>query len=165
MFCPRLDVCFAVGLISRYQANPSLRHWQAVKHISRYLKSTRDYMLMYFRENLTLIGYIDSNFQTSKYLRKPTLGNVFVLGRGAVIWRIVKQTCTTDSTMEVEYMTASEVTKEEIWLRKFLTELEVIPGREKAITLYCDNNTSIANTKKMRSHLRMKDIDQKYHLL
>lgn len=35
-----------------------------VKHILKYLRRTGDYMLMYFGEDLTPVGYTDSNFQT-----------------------------------------------------------------------------------------------------
>ena len=33
MLFTRLDICFAVGLVSRYQSNPGPTHWQAVKRI------------------------------------------------------------------------------------------------------------------------------------
>ncbi|KAA3477952.1 gag/pol protein [Gossypium australe] len=115
--------------------------------------------------DLTLVGYTDLDFQTCKRLRKSTLENVFVLGCGAIVWRSAKQTYIADSTMEVEYVAASEATKEAIWIRKFLTELEVIPSMEKAITLYCDNNVAIANTEEMRSHKRTEHINRKCHLI
>ena len=44
MLCTRPDICFAVGMVSRYQSNPGQEHWTAVKHIIKYLKRTRDYM-------------------------------------------------------------------------------------------------------------------------
>ena len=37
MLCTRPDICFAVGLVSRYQSNPGTAHWQAVKRIMCYL--------------------------------------------------------------------------------------------------------------------------------
>ena len=47
MLCTRPDICFVVGMVSRYQSNPGQEHWTAVKHIIKYLKRTRDYMLFY----------------------------------------------------------------------------------------------------------------------
>ena len=44
MLCTRLDICFAVGMVSRYQSDPGEEHWRAVKHIFKYLRRTRDYM-------------------------------------------------------------------------------------------------------------------------
>ena len=40
MLCTRPDICFAIGLVSRYQSNPRTAHWQAVKRI---MLSSRDY--------------------------------------------------------------------------------------------------------------------------
>ncbi|XP_052482980.1 secreted RxLR effector protein 161-like [Gossypium raimondii] len=114
MLCTRLDICFAVGMVSRYQTNPGLRHWQVVKHIFRYIKRTKDYMLVYSREDLTAVGYIDSDFQTYKDSRKSMSRNVFVLGRITIVWRNVKQTFTVESNMDVEYMAASEEMEEAI---------------------------------------------------
>ena len=43
----RPDICFVVGVVSRYQLDPGEKHWIAVKHILKYLRRTRDYMLVY----------------------------------------------------------------------------------------------------------------------
>ena len=37
MFCTTPDICYSVGMVSRYQSNPGPNHWQAVKHILKYL--------------------------------------------------------------------------------------------------------------------------------
>ena len=47
MLRTRLDICFAVGMLSRYQSNPGPVHWQAVKRIFRYLHGTSDLILCY----------------------------------------------------------------------------------------------------------------------
>ena len=47
MLCTRPDICYAVGVVSRYQSDPGVEHWKIVKHILKYLKRTRDYMLVY----------------------------------------------------------------------------------------------------------------------
>ena len=47
MLCTRPDICFVVGMVSRYLSNPGQEHWTAVEHIINYLKRTRDYMLVY----------------------------------------------------------------------------------------------------------------------
>ena len=31
MLCTRPDICFAVGMVSRYQSNPGQAHWKALK--------------------------------------------------------------------------------------------------------------------------------------
>ena len=46
MLCTRPDICFAVGMVCRYQSDPGEEHWIAVKHIFKYLRRMRDYMLV-----------------------------------------------------------------------------------------------------------------------
>ena len=59
MLCTRPDICYAVGIVSRYQSDPGEEHWIAVKHILKYLRRTRDYMLVYSSGSLETIGYTD----------------------------------------------------------------------------------------------------------
>ena len=66
MLCTRPDICFVVGMVSRYQSNPGQEHWKTVKHIIKYLKRTRDYMLVYQANSLVPLGYTDSDFQSDK---------------------------------------------------------------------------------------------------
>ncbi|KAM6577772.1 hypothetical protein CsatB_029609 [Cannabis sativa] len=165
MLCTRPDICYAVGIVSRYQSNPGQEHWNAVKYILKYLKSTRNLVLVYKGGALNPIGYTDSDFQASLEDRKSTSGMVFTLGGGAVVWRSAKQTAISDSTMEAEYIAAAEAAKELVWLRKFFTSIGVVPGMEKPLVLLCDNNGAIANSKEPRSHKRSKHIERKYHII
>uniref|UniRef100_A0A2N9HLT2 Reverse transcriptase Ty1/copia-type domain-containing protein n=1 Tax=Fagus sylvatica TaxID=28930 RepID=A0A2N9HLT2_FAGSY len=63
MLCTRPDICFAVGMVSRYQSNPGPAHWRAVKRILR-----------------------DADWASDKDERKSTSGYAFILGGGAVSW-------------------------------------------------------------------------------
>src|ERR1051325_6640353 len=139
MLCTRPDICYAVGIVSRYQSNPGLDHWTAVKIILKYLRRMRDYMLVYGAKDLILTGYTNSDFQTDKDSKKSTSRSVFTLNGGTVLWHSIKQGCNADSTMEVEYVATCEATKEAAWLRKFLNDLEVVPNMNLPIPLYCDN--------------------------
>ena len=38
MLCTRLDICYAVGMLSQYLSNLGPNHWVVVKHILKYLK-------------------------------------------------------------------------------------------------------------------------------
>ena len=114
ILCTRPDICYAIGIVSRYQSNPGLDHWIAVKHILKYLRRTRNYMLIYSGTDLNPIGYTDSDFMSNKDSRKSTSGSVFTLGGGAVVWRSVKQSSIADSTMEAEYIATCEAAKEAV---------------------------------------------------
>ena len=76
-----------------------------------------------------------------------------------------KQKCITDSTIEAEYVAACEVTKEAVWLKKFLMELEVVPASLSPITLYCDNSGVVAQSNEPRNHGKGKYVERKYHLI
>ena len=91
MLCTRPSICYVVGIVNRYQSNPEIGHWIAVKHILKYLRRTRDYMLVYSSGDLNPIGYTDSNFKSDKDSQKSTSGSIFTLSGGVVVWRIIKQ--------------------------------------------------------------------------
>ena len=62
MLCTRPDVAYALGIASRFQADPGEDHWKAVKNILKYLRRTKDIFLVYEESNLKLEGYFDSIF-------------------------------------------------------------------------------------------------------
>ena len=64
--------------------------------------------------------------------------------------------------MKAEYITVIEASKEVVWLCKFLSALDIIPGMDKP--LYCDNTMAISN-KDSRHHMRCKHIDRKYQII
>jgi Reverse transcriptase (RNA-dependent DNA polymerase) len=60
MLCTRPDVSYALSVTSRYQANPSLEHWNTAKNILKYLKRTKDMFLIYGGDSeIVVSGYTD----------------------------------------------------------------------------------------------------------
>ena len=56
-------VNLAVSLVGRYQSNPGMEHWTAIKNILKYLKRTKDMFLIYGGdEELIVKGYVDASF-------------------------------------------------------------------------------------------------------
>ncbi|XP_073153578.1 secreted RxLR effector protein 161-like [Henckelia pumila] len=151
MICTQPNLCYDVGIVSRYQSNPGPEHWTVVKHILKYLCRTRGYILVYIASELRPVGYADSKFQANRDSHKSTSGSVFTLGCGAIIWRSIKQYCIADSTMKAEYVAACEATKKTVWQKKFLLSLELVPSAYTVITLYCDNSGVVANVKEPRN--------------
>ena len=84
MLCTRPDICYVAGIVSRYQSDLGEEHWIVVKHILKYLRRIRDYMLVYSSGSLETIGYTDSDFQGDIDSRKSTSGYVFTLNGGAI---------------------------------------------------------------------------------
>ncbi|PKI52257.1 hypothetical protein CRG98_027355 [Punica granatum] len=84
---------------------------------------------------------------------------------GAVSWKSSKQETVADSTIEAEYFAASNAAKEAVWIKKFVTELVVVPCIANPVDLYCDNNGAIAQAKEPGSHQRSKHILRRFHLI
>ena len=47
MVSTRPDISHAVGVVSRFMANPGKEHWQAVKWVLRYLRGTSDHCIVF----------------------------------------------------------------------------------------------------------------------
>src|SRR5438046_2060407 len=77
-----------------------------------------------------------------------------MINNGAVAWKSELQCTVALSTMEVEYMTLTEATKELIWIRKLLAELGYSNGNATTTSteLYFDNQSAIALAKNLVSH-------------
>ena len=63
MLCTRPDVCLAISVTVRYQSDPGVEHWTAVKNILKYLKRTKEMFLVNGGED-KLICYVDASFDT-----------------------------------------------------------------------------------------------------
>ena len=47
MVATRPNIAHVVGTINRFMHNPSRSHWNAVKHVFRYLVGTKDYGILF----------------------------------------------------------------------------------------------------------------------
>ena len=63
MVATRPDIAHVVGVVNRFMHNPDRSHWNAVKHVFRYLGGTKDHDIL-FGPNSTsgVVGYTDSDF-------------------------------------------------------------------------------------------------------
>ena len=68
MLCTGPDIAHAVSVTSRFQSNPGLEHWIAVKGIFKYLRRTKDLILTYGGGDLQMDGFTDKG--TNKYLER-----------------------------------------------------------------------------------------------
>lgn len=154
----RPDISFAVNLVCRYTNNPNSNHVNAVKHIIRYLIGTKHFCIEY-KGNTDLIGYSDSDYASDIESRKSTTGYIFLMNDGPITWASRKQQTIALSTMEAEFMAACDATKELLWLKQFLSELDEL---QNCITLFIDNQAAIKLICNPVYHQRSKHIDIKY---
>ena len=90
MVLTRLDLSYAVSVVSRYMANPRKEHWRAVKWILRYLNRTTTYGLMYGgsrQDDSQIVGYVDSDYAGDLDIRRSLTGYLFTLNNCTVNWK------------------------------------------------------------------------------
>ena len=67
-------------------------------------------MLTYLHTDiLEVVGFSDSDYAGCVDDKKCTSGYIFMMVEGVVSWKSVKQTLTTSSTMEAEYVACYEL--------------------------------------------------------
>jgi transposase InsO family protein len=166
MLGTRPDLAFAVASLSQFSSNPGQPHWDAIKHVLRYMRGTTDYRLTYGgRAGASLLfdGYCDSDWGSSKDDRRSVTGYTFMLGGGAVSWQSKKQPTVALSSVEAEYMAACQAAREALWWQKLLHELGV--ARHPTTVIHSDSQGSIALSKNPEHHARSKHIDIRHHFI
>jgi hypothetical protein len=83
------------------------------------------------------VGYADSDWAGCVSDMKSTSGCCFRLGLSVMSWFIHKQNSMALSSVEAEYMDASQASCESLWLCKLLVGLFGVKLRPTMI--YCDN--------------------------
>ncbi|OIV89834.1 hypothetical protein TanjilG_28396 [Lupinus angustifolius] len=155
MVCTRPDLAQAVSQVCKYMSKPGKQHWEAVKWIFRYLKGTTGLGIMFGSQHSkpSVIGYVDSDYAGDLDDRRSTMGFVFTLVGGSIIWRSSVQSVIAMSTIEAGYMAAGEASKEAMWLMGLVNELGIEQG---GVPLHCDSQSAIFLAKNQVYHARTK---------
>ncbi|GJT42629.1 retrotransposon protein, putative, ty1-copia subclass [Tanacetum coccineum] len=116
-------------------------HWTAVKTILKYLRNTKDMVLVYGKKpkaELKVSCYADASLQTDKDDTKFQTGYVFILNSGALYWKSANQCTTAMSSTEAEYIAAAEASMEAVWMRTFIDGLGgVVPLNKRPMEMLC----------------------------
>ncbi|XP_068483370.1 secreted RxLR effector protein 161-like [Phaseolus vulgaris] len=108
LMCIRPDICYVVGLVSRYMESPQQVHLQVVKRIMRYIKGTATFGLFYSSsKKIEIIGYSDSDWGGDSDERKSTSGHCFMIEKTVCLWSSKKQSIVALSTCEAKYVAAA----------------------------------------------------------
>ena len=116
------DIVFVVLALAQFAQDPAKTHWEAAKHVIRYLKWTRNLELTYGAASTGIVGYTDAD-HASQYHRHSISGYALLINRDAVSCSSKKQSIVALSTTEAEYMAATHTVKEALWLHSFLGEI------------------------------------------
>ncbi|VVT56889.1 uncharacterized protein SAPINGB_P005376 [Magnusiomyces paraingens] len=143
--CARPDLAVAVSFLCRYMQNPKSIHMEAAKHTLRYLKGTAELGLEYRAQKVyKLVGYSDADYAQDKQDRKSFTGPA-------------------SSSVESEYMSLSDASKECFWINQLLSLCKIpVP---LPVTMFEENQGCIALAQNPVFHRRTKHIDVRYHVV
>jgi hypothetical protein len=169
----RLDICYHLSDCARFLSGWGVEHYQAAIRILQYLLSTSHIQLIIKSEdNMNLSIYCDANYGDRRDggKRNDTTGKwrsqggyIVYLGSTPVGWRSKRHKSTSLSSMESEYMEASEGGKEAIWFRRLMIDLD--EEQTQPTELYEDNKACYEFSKNNTCHDRTKHIDQRAYFL
>lgn len=115
ILCIKVDISYVLNVCSRYQLNPSERHYMDVKNILKYLRRNKDEFLIYRGEHKFIVKwYSVISSQTDQDDFKLKLGFLLCLNGDAVSWKSSKQSIVVDFRTESKYIVLLDVIKEEV---------------------------------------------------
>lgn len=165
----RPDISYAVNILSQFQENPGLQHWNCLIKLLGYVSSSRNLCLDLSKvESLNLHTYSDADFANNRDDRTSMGGVLLLIDRSPILWRTFKQKCTSLSTMEAEYISLTEAAKETVWILHIIDEcynMQIVPDLHYEKLLFCDNSAAIDFSKSAIENSRSKHIDVRYHFL
>ncbi|WVZ16658.1 hypothetical protein V8G54_009640 [Vigna mungo] len=94
--------------------------------------------------------------------RKSTFGYVYLLAGGGISWKSEKQSVIATSTMEAEFVACFEAIVHALWLRNFVSRLDIIDSIARPIRIYCDNSATVFFSKNDKYSKGAKHMDLKY---
>ncbi|XP_038889313.1 uncharacterized mitochondrial protein AtMg00810-like [Benincasa hispida] len=160
----RLDISYAISLVSQFIQSPYVRHMEAVTQILRYLKSTPRKGLVFRKNDRRCIeAYTDSDWAGSVTDRKSTSRYCTFVWGNLVTWRSKKQGVVARSSAEAEYGAMNLGICEEIWLKKVLVDLH--QESHHPMRLYYDNKATINIANNPIQHDRTKHVEIDRHFI
>ncbi|GJZ94071.1 retrovirus-related pol polyprotein from transposon TNT 1-94 [Tanacetum coccineum] len=111
---------------------------------------------------IALTAYADADHAGCQDTRRSTSGSAQFLGDKLVSWSSKKQTSTSISSTEAEYIAMSGCCAQILWMRSQLSDYGFAYNH---IPLYCDNKSVIALCCNNVQHSRSKHIDIRHHFI
>jgi hypothetical protein len=108
-------------------------------------------------------GYSDSDWAVSVDDMKSTLGYCFSFGSSMFSWCSRKQDNVAQSTVGAEYLAATTVVNQVIWIRKILADLHM--NQLEPTKIYVDNQIAISIANNFVFHGRTKHFKIKLYFL
>lgn len=138
MTCTCPNIAYAAMALGQFNANPTHAHLLAAKGVLCYLAGTLDYGLEYtvptsfiplavtlFSQGCALT---DADWASDENDQKSISGYCFYLHGCLISWSAQKQKVISSSSTEAEYYSLSYALRKGLWIRLFLTSLQLPVG-------------------------------------
>ena len=187
----RPDIGYAVTTLARFSDHPAKVHYDALRRVARYLRMTKNWGLLYWRNTLLsslppgdfnplasdlslpefpqpqssteLAGYVDAAHATDLVTRRSITGLVFMFCGGPLAYKSKIQSTVSTSSTEAEFLAAVHAAKIAKYLRSILSELGYPqPG---PTMLFEDNAAAILMVNANRPTPRARHIDIQHFAL
>lgn len=160
----RPDITFSVNKLSQFLQNPIDDHWNACKHLMRYLKGTNSFSLCFSPTSSPhFSGFANADWASCIDDRRSTGGHCIFLGTNLLVWSAKKQEVVSRSSAESEYRALANASADIIWLHSLCKELN-LPYKPSS-QLWCDNQSAIALAFNPVFHARTKHIEVDVHFI
>ncbi|SJL16287.1 uncharacterized protein ARMOST_19807 [Armillaria ostoyae] len=160
----RPDLVYIVSLLSRFQNHPGLAHWNLLMHVIGYIKMIMDYEIIYTQgKSLKPMGFIDADYGGCKDMMRSTLGYVFMMAGGPILWSAKCQATVALSTVKAEFVSLTRAVQQSKWMFLWLKEVRL--EQEKLGILKCDNHGAVSLTNMTHNHHKVKHIDIHEHYI
>jgi hypothetical protein len=166
----RLDFGYAITFLARFSQCPTREHYDALRHVCKYLRQYIDWGIVYWRTTprsdlprisidpiptdptlpsfplvtnlLELVGFFDVSHANDLKTRRSVTGLVFCLAGGAIAFKSKLQPTVSTSSTEAEFISSVHTAMLAKYLRSILLELGF--PQVGPTVLYGDNLSSIA---------------------
>jgi hypothetical protein len=157
----RPDISFAASVLCRFISKWNKSHWQAAKHLLRYLRGTTDLALTYDAKvsQRVVLGYADADWGGCLDTRRSTTGYVFKTYGGTVAWKSRRQTTVALSTTQAEVLALTDAARQAEWLRQLLDDLGLGLATGDPLPILNDNMGAVLLSKHPHNHTGTKHFD------
>lgn len=158
----RPDITFAVNKLGQFTSTPKASHLQAAMRVLSYLKGSIGLGLFYSAEfTLVLQAFTDADWASCLDSRRSTSGYCMFLGNALISWKSKKQQTVSHSSAESEYRAMEFGSREVVWLRNLLAELQ--SEQSDHVAFFCDSTAAIHIATNPVFHERTKHIELDCH--
>lgn len=160
----RPDLAYSVNFLARYASTPQKEHWNALKHLLRFLKNTAGHVLtvhptgQLFQKPIET--FVDANWGGE--FARSTYGHVTRLFGVPVAWVSKRQTCVATSTCHAEYMAIGAACRDSVWLHSLISD--ILPRIERPLLLG-DNTSLVHVSTDNTSNKRTRHTDREFYYI